>query len=63
MKEIQFQENEGMLILSTPECDSCLYLSIEDKKAVTSNLDDNSCQKSFGCNAKELKEYINSKGY
>lgn len=63
MRRIVIDENDGMLILRTFEYDGYIYLRLEDGKAITSLLDDNTCQKTFGCSAGELKKYIKDYGY
>lgn len=63
MRRIILSEQDEMLVLETPELDSYIYLPIEDGKALTFRLDDNTCQKAFECSAKELKKYIKDRGY
>ena len=64
MRKILISEQEDdMLVLSTPELDGYMYLDIEDGKANTVNLDDNTCQKTFCCSANELRSYLMEKGY
>ena len=63
MRNIIFEELDERLVLRTPELDSYIYLRLEGKRADTSLLDDNTCQKAFACSAKELRKEINERGY
>ena len=63
MRDINVQEEKGMLVLSTPELNGYTYLQMEEGKAITSFLDDKSCRDTFDCSANELKKYIKAKGY
>jgi len=63
MRQIKIKEENNMLVLSTLELDSYMYLNLYDGKADTSKLDDNSCSKSFQCKAFELRDFLNKQGY
>ena len=54
---------DEMLVLETPELDSYIYLPLENGKAITVRLDDNTCKKTFDCRSEELKKYIIDRGY
>ncbi len=63
MRDIIFEEQDGKLVLGTPELDGYIYLNYVNGKADTSRLDDNTCQKTFGCSANELRKFLRNKGY
>ena len=63
MRNIKVEKTEEMLVLRTKELDGYIYLPLEDRKAKTTNLDDNTCQKTFDCSAKELRDFIKDLGY
>lgn len=63
MRDIFIEDESDRLVLGTPELDGYINLPLLDKKADTSRLDDNTCQKTFACNAKELRKFIKDKGY
>lgn len=63
MREIGIEEERDRLVLCTVELDGCINLPLTDGKADTSRLDDNTCQKTFACSAKELRKFIQEKGY
>ena len=63
MRDIIIKEQEGKLVLRTPELDGYMYLNYENGKADTSRLEDNSCQNTFACSAKELRQLLKEEGY
>ena len=63
MREIVIEEQSDRLVLHTVELDGYINLPLTDGKVDTSRLEDNSCQKTFACSAKELRELITCKGY
>ncbi len=63
MRDIVFEEERERLVLRTVELDGYINLPLTGGKSDTSRLDDNTCQKTFACSAKELREFISKKGY
>ena len=63
MRNIIIEEQIDRLSLGTPELDGYINLPLTNGVADTSWLDDNTCQKTFACNAKELRKYLKDKGY
>ena len=63
MRRIWHEEVDGMLALGTAELDGYFYLNLIDGKAITSKLDENTCQKTFDCSVKDLIKYLRDLGY
>ncbi len=63
MRDIIIEEQDGRLSLGTVELDGYINLPLIDGIADTSRLDDNTCQKTFACNTKELCKFIKENGY
>jgi hypothetical protein len=63
MRNIKTEEQDGMLVLRTPELDGYTYLRLEDGKADTSLLDDHTCRNTFDCSIDDLKKFIKEQGY
>lgn len=63
MRDIIIEELRDRLSLGTTELDGYINLPLTNGVANTSRLDDNTCQNTFACNAKELRKFLKDKGY